>query len=200
MKDRKQSQQKELEILWAALPRVKNFAGAIDGGANIGIWSLALAKHFAAVLAFEPVRFSFENLRERIEAAKAHNVYPLQHALYDRQCAMLMEAPPKRSASTAYFGKVCEPGTPGWVQAIPIDLMPLDDVGLIKLDLEGAELRALVGAEKTLSKHQPIVIVERVEKQLQRYGDTGNDLHAWMIEHRYRAVAESKPNVVYAPC
>lgn len=200
IKDRRASERKEMEILWAAMPRVRKRGLAIDGGANVGLWSLALAEHFEQVMAFEPVDFSYRALRERTE--HKHTIYPIRAALFDRRCQVTMRHPKKRQASTAYYATPAEAGDVDTVDAVYLDMMDLRglELGLIKLDLEGAELRALEGAQRTLEQHHPVIIVECVDKQMERYGDTGMDLHAWLLARAYVAGAESKPNRVYVPC
>lgn len=200
MKDRRTSEKKELEILLAAIPRVTKRGLAIDGGANVGLWTMEMARWFEQVMAFEPVDFSYRALRERTEAI--HTIYPIRAALWDRQGKVTMRHPPKRETSTAYF---CDPNVAegeALVDAVYIDMMDLRglELGLLKLDLEGAELRALVGAEQTLKNHRPLIIVEVVDKQMERYGDTGMDLHAWLLARGYVIAAEHKPNRLYIPC
>ncbi len=45
-----------------------------------------------------------------------------------------------------------------------LDDLPLDDVGLIKIDVEGHELAVLRGATATLTRNRPTVVVEAEER------------------------------------
>lgn len=200
MKDRRTSELKELQILLAAMPRVNKRGLAIDGGANVGLWTLELAKHFEQVMAFEPVDFSYRALRERTE--HVHTIYPIRAALFDRRCQVTMQHPKKRQTSTAYYCEPAQEGATETVDAVAIDMMDMKglELGLIKLDLEGAELRALEGAQRTLQEQRPVLIIEVVERQLKRFGDTPMDLHAWLLARGYVAAAEHAPNRVYIPC
>src|SRR4030095_13809625 len=46
------------------------------------------------------------------------------------------------------------------VEMITIDSLGLDAVGLIKLDIQGSETIALRGAEETLRRCRPVVLIE----------------------------------------
>lgn len=175
MKDRETSERPELEILPQAIRRARGRNMAIDAGANIGCWSLELAKHFAAVLAIEPVESTYGILRERTD--RVHNIYPTKVALLDR----------------SYFAVPDD----GATQTIALDQIPLEDCDLLKVDLEGAELRALEGARQTLERWRPVIVVEVIERQLRRYGDTPDALHRFLTGLGYELVDERKPNRIY---
>jgi len=205
VKDRDASEALEMEILSVALGHVRNHEMAIDGGANVGKWAMAMAPHFRAVMAFEPVGFSYQNLRERTDSTP--NIYPSPTALWDSNMLLRMTHPKKRTSSTAYYAAPALESAPGegteedcYASGIAIDTLNLDDCNLLKLDLEGAEVRALRGASKTLRRCRPVVIVEVVERQLRRYGDTPEGLDRLLRAHGYLKVAEQDPNRIYVPC
>ena len=53
---------------------------------------------------------------------------------------------------------------------VTLDSFDLQDVDFIKLDCEGYELFALRGAEETLKRCRPCVIVEQKPNRAQRFG------------------------------
>ncbi|MBV9813715.1 MAG: FkbM family methyltransferase, partial [Acetobacteraceae bacterium] len=62
----------------------------------------------------------------------------------------------------------------------------LNRVDVVKLDLEGAELRALSGASATLSKHHPLLLVETAEEALRYQGGSCAALRSFLFEFGYR--------------
>ncbi len=66
-----------------------------------------------------------------------------------------------------------------------LDDVDLQELDLIKLDLEGAELGALAGARVTIHRCKPAVIVE-VSKLASRYGYAAGDLYDYMHNMGYK--------------
>lgn len=195
-KNRQLSQAMELETLKAILPHVRDRSCAVDGGANIGLWTDVMAKEFETVVAFEPVTFSYDTLCQRTSAYV--NVRAVRTALFDRACMVSMGHPPKRSASTSYH--ITGTGREADTEAVALDEFGLTSCGLLKLDLEGAELKALQGARTVIEWYRPIVVVECIDTQLQRYGDSADKLHEWLHDRGYRLFYKNYPNEVYRPC
>jgi FkbM family methyltransferase len=51
--------------------------------------------------------------------------------------------------------------TDGWmVNAVTLDSMNLPNVGMLKIDAEGCDLKVLIGAKDLLSLHRPIIVFE----------------------------------------
>ena len=65
-------------------------------------------------------------------------------------------------------------------------------VDFIKLDIEGAELLALRGAERLLRKHRPTIFLELYDSYCGRYGYTAGDVLDFLASRGYR------PHVVFS--
>jgi len=50
-------------------------------------------------------------------------------------------------------------------QTYPLDAFQLENVGLIKIDVDGMDEEVCVGAEKTIEKYSPIIIVEQIDDE-----------------------------------
>ena len=65
----------------------------------------------------------------------------------------------------------------------------LDRLDFIKIDVEGAELDALAGAEETLERFRPAVLLEIEERHLRRFDRTPATVVQWMSERGYHMLA-----------
>lgn len=187
----------ELELLPFAISKCQQHRVAIDGGANIGNWTQRLQQTFERVHSFEPVKPTWQTLEKRF--LNSPKVATYQNALWDRSDQEIFMASPRgRTTSTSFYATTKEKHSSYKVWTIAIDSFHLTNLDLLKLDLEGGELRALVGAEQTIHYNRPVIVVECVDKQLNRYGDSVRSLHAWLLERRYAIQKQHLVNRVYA--
>jgi FkbM family methyltransferase len=137
----------------------------IDVGANVGHYTIRLSRLVGPsgrVMAFEPIPETFEILVSLISAAGAHNVSLLNIAASAAIGVAGVSLPRFSSGLTNYYMASLIPGGGEFnVLTLPIDaLMPPKPVSLIKIDIEGHELKALQGMEALLRRDQPRLIVE----------------------------------------
>lgn len=154
----------------------------VDGGANIGLFTMAAAERVGPtgrVIAVEPgpVHCSLER-NKRLNGYEWVDVHRValgsatgsrQFMIFDGDAAGLSSFSPSRI--DGHFIKV-------EVRRID-DLVPrqlLDRVRLVKLDLEGAEVDALRGATNLLAETDADFLVEVESSHLARQGATEEDL------------------------
>jgi len=137
-----------------SLQYVKNKRTALDIGANVGLWSRDLTKHFDQVIAFEPVAMFRECLQRNVTASniKVENV-----ALGDQEGWVRMIITEGNTGHT----HVDPTGTGGDTRIIRLDSLNLQDVDYIKIDCEGYEYRVLQGAKQTIQHCRPVVVIEQ---------------------------------------
>ena len=138
---------------------------AIDGGAFVGSWTLRLATSFKRVVAYEPIPENFDCLERNVtcQPSIAEKVDLCRCALTDR-IGPMERVRPDRKAYGQQVRHVARPPSGGSVwaemQGITIDSTGVEDVDLIKLDLEGHEYEALMGAQNTIAKYRPVIMIE----------------------------------------
>ncbi len=152
----------------AAVRFVKNFTTVIDAGANYGVMSYNLNELFDHVHAFEVEPEVRECLKRNVEKFKLDKVQVHDCGLSDKE----------ELVSVNYlkntFGTYVNKKIPGSFICKTIDSFNFTDVGLIKLDCEGYEPYILRGAEQTIKKYRPVVLMEEKNLSKKYYGTEGN--------------------------
>lgn len=144
----------------AALALCKDRRVAIDVGAHIGLWSFNLAREFEQVHSFEPVEAHRACFRQNVEA---ENVDLVAAALGDRAGKVSIRTEPTSSGDSRVDG-------PGEIPMFTLDSFHYANVGLLKIDTEGFELAVLRGAEETIARWKPVIVVEQKRGHAQKYG------------------------------
>jgi len=78
-----------------------------------------------------------------------------------------------------------------------IDELNLPSCGLIQLDIEGYEYFALLGAQNTIEKYHPVIIVEWYSPWAARYNVNQEQFDKFFIDMGYRQVMASDTDQVY---
>lgn len=154
---------------------------AVDGGAHVGAWTVVMTEAFESVYAFEPHPKAFEYLVEN--CGHLPNVHLRNAALMDRSCGIDVYAP-GRTTLTATQVRYNDESLD---TAVTIDQYDLEGCDFLKLDIEGAELMALKGAEETIKRFRPFVLVE-LNNMGGRFGVKDKDVRKWLINLGYAEV------------
>jgi FkbM family methyltransferase len=167
---------------------------AVDIGAYIGVHTITMSRCFRTVHAFEPQKGIFQILCGNLALNGGLNVIAYNEALYDRAGSMRL-APQERqevpiplcdgqpdydhigNAAALSFDFVADGG--GDVPAIALDDRALENIALIKVDAQGADLRVLRGAEETIRRCLPIVLFEWERDLALQHGAVLDDYHAF---------------------
>lgn len=137
-----------------SLGYVKEKRVALDIGANVGLWSRDLVKQFTQVIAFEPVAM-FRECLERNVFAKNLEIKPI--ALGDQEGMIKMIITEGNTGHT----HVDPNSVNGDIKIVKLDSLELPVVDYVKIDCEGFEYRVLQGAEQTINRCRPVVVIEQ---------------------------------------
>lgn len=155
-------------------------AGSIfcDIGANIGYYAnlaASIVGDDGMVFAFEARGENCASIRASLAANGFDNVVVLPFALSD---SWGFHRYLRAEGSNGFIDSLVvgrdhdKPPTSAeeTVQSMPLDAMAphFDRIDVIKLDIEGAEARAMMGAKDVLSRYRPLVITELSPDQLVR--------------------------------
>lgn len=157
--------EKELGLLPFLVDPTKN---AIDAGANKGVWSYVLSHHAKHTYAFEPnpkihmiLKRNVRHLPITVSPKALSNIngtgelrVPRYATGHSNQGASLSIT--KISDSSTF--------TPISVETIPLDECGIENVGFIKIDVEGFEWSVVAGARNLIARDRPVMIIEIEEK------------------------------------
>lgn len=173
----------------ATIAALKPGLCVVNVGADLGYYALlAAAKNpTGCVLAFEPNSINKEHLDRNVEANRLQAVKVVRAALGNVQGSVFL----RRSDARV------ESGRPGdeegeWVPQYRFDELPASEdiagrppVGLVVIDVEGAELEVLRGMERMLERERPDVMVELHGPLLPHFGATKAEAIEWMQSKGY---------------
>jgi len=146
----------------------------LDVGCNVGAWTLPIARRYpnAKILAFDCQEYVIRCLNKTIDLNQIENVQAYVMAIGNEDKvikfgsidytfggnfgAFELEPP----AQNPDFNGRALPGRYDELDQRTIDRLELDDVGLIKIDVEGMELKVIQGALNTLQRCRSVVLFE----------------------------------------
>lgn len=163
---------------------------AVDVGANIGNHSLYFADHFSNVVSLEPNPRLFDLLE--LNAMTRKNVRALRIGASDVNKEMSLGYDP-----TNMGGGQLWPERPDASRSftVPVKVQKLDDlpeladhpIGLVKIDVEGHELRVLKGAATLIARSRPVVLFEQHAHEA---NGGSSDVVEWLKAQGYEAFFE----------
>ena len=140
----------------------------VDVGAHIGFFVLCAARVVGKdgrIVALEPDPDNFAGLSANIEINSLNQVVALKIAAWSSSTTLIFKR--SSAASGLSEGRVIgeavdgEPPDQLWqVDGVTLDRILTDPPGLVKIDVEGAEVDVLFGAERLLSARQTVWVVE----------------------------------------
>ncbi len=180
--------------------RIKDLSGAtaIDIGANIGSYTLRLAKRFAHIIAFEPNPICSRVLQINIASNKFQNVVVQQIALSDRNGTLpfYIRGGGASSLTSTHYARKHD-------KVIQVKVSRLDNfqnsvrrVDFIKIDAEGAELSILKGGISLLERFRPVLAVEVHCTRTGFEDSCGCETCKYLIstQHKTEVIGESTPD------
>jgi FkbM family methyltransferase len=169
----------------------------VDVGANEGLFTLFFRKRVGPggrVIALEPSEREVIHLKRNLRINRFLDVDVVPLAIGDhvgRASLSLAEA------GHAGHNALGIPAAP-WVSVVDqVEVSTLDTlsdarnwprIDLIKMDIEGSELRALRGADRLLARDRPMLLLEAEQESLSLRGASFSELLSWLATRKYRAM------------
>jgi FkbM family methyltransferase len=167
-----------------------------DIGANVGAYCVTIgrAKPGAVVHAFEPIALNASMIDVSLQINQLDNVRVIRKCVSDRAGRVSFSL-----AEDSAYSSMIDTGRKAEVRRFESETVALDDYcgepgnafpQVVKVDVEGAELKVLDGARQLLSdqQRQPrLVLLELYDQNLQAFGTSIGDVLQRMQEHGYVA-------------
>ena len=133
----------------------------IDVGACIGIFARPAAEIFERVICFEPVSRNFEVLQVNMSGCSNVELHPV--GLSDRPQHAVFSVPTIKTGESRQVSEFVP--TPGFERfegdLVTLDSYAFNQVDWIKVDVEGFEMAVLEGAQDTIRRNRPWLLLER---------------------------------------
>lgn len=193
----------QVELALQLLELRRRFHGdgvvGIDCGANIGVhtieWATAMTG-WGSVVSIEGQERIYYALAGNIALNNCFNAVAMHAAVSSENGIMNIPNPDYLTASsfgdlalrpresTAFIGQAIDYSEAGTVpvQRLALDTLALPRVDLIKIDVVGMEEEALDGAQQTIERCRPVLLVGASD-------ESRETLRAWMAERGYHVVA-----------
>lgn len=170
----------------------------LDIGSNMGYCSLLMSRAVGEdgrVFAIEPSERDFLRLVDNVNLNRLSNVNVYRLAVSDKIGRVNISiATEERSAlntlGTEFSNKGIEKVQTEEVDSVTLDAFveeeEIDRIDVIKMDIEGSELKALNGARNTIERHRPALIVGVNENSLRASNASIKEIEKTLKELRYK--------------
>ena len=177
----------------------------VQAGGAFGMYPIRLSMYFDKVYTFEPLTENLECLKANMERIgwEHHPGYVTvcATALWHEEAKLWMDY--SKAVKNSYGAHhVSRHGIHGGEEVIgePLDDYEIGDLDLLWLDVEGAEVYALLGAADTIHRCKPVVVIEqRYLPQMQKLDVQPDTAARWLKSHGYREAGRTHGDSIYVP-
>ena len=137
----------------------------IDIGANFGLYSLYIAKHFKTteIIAFEPYTHNYQAFANNVKLNKFNNITVKNMALRKQDGFITLYNDEKEKNLGMVSTKFIENSISQEVKMTSFDnyfKSKQGNISAVKIDVEGLEYEVLQGMQESINKHKPVILIE----------------------------------------
>jgi len=164
----------------------KKFTKIVDVGAWCGTWTIAMQEYAKSIHCYEPNKTHFECLQRNVGPYNHVRVYNQAIGNEDGYVTLSEESATQNTRVLLEKGET---------KISKLDSLGVEEVDLLKIDVEGLEMEVLKGAEKILAGVQYIMI--ELNNNSKRYGSSNIDIETHLAELGYKVLIKTWPDIVY---
>jgi FkbM family methyltransferase len=176
-----------------------DFRTCVQAGGAFGMYPLRLCDYFQKVWTFEPLLANLECLHANVRHGSNITISPTALWHEDAKLWMDYSKPVKNSYGAHHVSRTKTSGE--IVVANPLDIYCLNDVDLLWLDIEGAEVYALMGACKTIRRCNPVIVIEEAKHlpQHRKLDVRLDSASSWLKRNGYKECYRTHGDLVFIP-
>lgn len=147
--------------------RLNNNRRFIDIGANVGIYSYHFRNIFKNIDSFEPIN----EITYRIKALNCSNIHIHNIALSNQNGHRKLNIPVINGVAVQARASIENADNEKKnlnIETRTLDSYGFDDVDLIKIDVEGHEESVIIGAQETIKKNMPLLLIEIEQRHINK--------------------------------
>jgi FkbM family methyltransferase len=153
----------------------------LDIGANVGYFSLLMAKLGATVHAYEPTSYGFNRMTANIalNPQLATRIFVNNQGLSDKSFEF------EEALEARFSSRILAHSDPEKISFKTLDSVWTGPLHFLKIDVDGHDTAVIRGGMNTLRAHKPVVLAEFCDRVLQTYNSSVADLARAFIECGY---------------
>jgi FkbM family methyltransferase len=193
--------EKNVSLLWQSL--IKEDSIVVDIGANIGYFSLLAAAKARSgrVISFEPVSLFRKQMAKNLDLNSVHNFELLPYCVSNKnELREVFIAGDDNLGMSGLHPPENFSGNKETVECIVIDdwrkNRSLPPVNFLKIDIEGAEKKALEGMTQLLRNDQPVIFIEIIDSLLSKFSSSATEIYSLLEQHHYKAYEIITPTLL----
>ncbi len=157
----------QLKVLENRILKIRNFkqSSCLDIGAAIGNHSIFFSKYFSKTYSFEPNDDTYSLLKFNVKKNAISKIFTYNFGASNKDEEKLLFSDQETNlGGDRIINEVIKTQNTKLVSLKKLDNivneLSIENIKLIKLDIEGYELKALKGLQKTINKFSPIILFE----------------------------------------
>lgn len=189
----------EVNVMSVLERNINNDDVCMDIGANIGVISLALGYlcNNGKVYSFEPSVNNFEYLNKNVDINKLNNIEVINKGLYDKDCELDFSYI-EEVAGCSFASEVgVREGMMEKISCINFDKWcienSIDKIDFIKMDVEGAEIRAFQGMINSIKRLKPKMIIEFNPGPIERFYNSDPEELFLLLKDNFNTISLIDP-------
>jgi FkbM family methyltransferase len=190
----------ESEIVDLLKVGARDSTTVFDVGANVGAIALQVLNHFksVSVISFEPSPSILPHLRKTHEASRFKSRWHIREKAVTDSAGQTLSFHVQIGPGWDAYEGLIDTGRGGQTKTVQVETVTIDhewrmlgkpEVSLIKVDVEGAEVGVLRGAEECVHHCKPTIVTEWCDRNFKSYGQKGAELFTWARGIGYEAYA-----------